>query len=465
MDYFPIFLRIAGRDCLVVGGGEIALRKAEALTRAGGRVHVVAPEIEPALERLAANGGGSVIRRGFERGDVDGRILVVAATDHGQVNRRVHEAAVAASVPVNVVDQPELCTYIVPSIVDRSPLVIALSSGGNAPVLLRMLRERLEAEFPAAYGRLAALAGSMRGRVKQAIPDGDGRRRFWERALEGPAAEAVLSGREERGRALLEAAIEAGAEPEDAMGEVWLVGAGPGDPDLLTLRALRLMQRADVVLHDNLVSPGVLDLVRRDAERIYVGKRRGEHAVPQARINEMLVEQARAGRRALRLKGGDPFVFGRGGEEIATLREQGIPFQVVPGITAANGCAAYAGIPLTHRDHAQSVRFVTGHLKEGVVNLSWPELAQPGQTVVVYMGLVALEEICARLLEHGRAPGTPVAMVEAGTLPDQRVIVGDLTNIAERVRAAGARAPTLVIIGEVVKLRDALAWRDEAVRS
>ena len=460
MDYFPVFLRIADRDCLVVGGGEVALRKAEALVRAGGRVHVVAPEIDPALRDLAAASGGTHATRPFAADDVTGRLLAVAATDDEAVNRRVHEVAVAADVPVNVVDAPDLCTYIVPSIIDRSPLVIALSSGGNAPVLLRLIRERLEAQFPAAFGTLAALAGSVRDRVKQRIPEGDGRRRFWERVLEGPVAEAAVSGRPETARRLLEEAVEAGAAPGEDRGEVWLVGAGPGDPDLLTLRALRLMQRADVVFHDNLVSPGVLDLVRRDAERIYVGKRRGEHAVPQATINRMLVEQARAGRRALRLKGGDPFVFGRGGEEIDTLREEGIAFEVVPGITAANGCAAYAGIPLTHRDHAQSVRFVTGHLKEGVVNLSWPELAAPGQTLVVYMGLVALEEICARLVEHGRSPTTPVALVEAGTLPDQRVVTGTLADIAERVRAAAARAPTLLIIGEVVALRDRLAWRE-----
>jgi uroporphyrin-III C-methyltransferase/precorrin-2 dehydrogenase/sirohydrochlorin ferrochelatase len=446
-----------------VGGGEVALRKGEALVRAGARLHVVAPSIAPALVTLAERSGGEVFRRAFASADVTGKLLVVAATDESVVNRNVHAVAVAAGVLVNVVDAPELCTYIVPSIIDRSPLVIALSSGGNAPVLLRLIRERLEQQFPASFGWLAELAGSMRGRVKQAIPEGDGRRRFWERVLDGPVADAAIAGRREAARQLLEDAVSAGAQPEDAQGEVWLVGAGPGDPDLLTLRALRLMQRADVVFHDNLVSPGVLDLVRRDAERIYVGKRRGEHAVPQARINEMLVEQARAGRRALRLKGGDPFVFGRGGEEIATLRAQGIPFQVVPGITAANGCAAYAGIPLTHRDHAQSVRFVTGHLKAGTVNLSWPELAEPGQTLVIYMGLVALEEICMQLIAHGRAATTPVAMVEAGTLPEQRVIVGTLATIAERVRQADARAPTLVIIGEVVRLRDALAWRDEVV--
>ncbi len=446
-----------------MGGGEIALRKGEALTRAGARLRVIAPEVEDALRALVEATHGSIALRAFEAADVDDCALVVAATDDGIVNRAVHDAAVAANLPVNVVDQPDLCTYIVPSIVDRSPLVIALSSGGSAPVLLRRLRTRLEAELPAAYGRLAALAGEARSAVKAAFSDPDARRRFWERTLDGPIAEAVLSGREEEANRLLQTAIAAGPDADLTRGEVWLVGAGPGDPDLLTLAALRLMQEADVVYYDNLVSAGVLDLVRRDARRVYVGKRRGEHAVPQDRINALLAEEAQNGQRALRLKGGDPFTFGRGGEEIATLAEEGISFRVVPGITAANGCAAYAGIPLTHRDHAQSVRFVTGHLKEGVVNLSWPELADPRQTLVVYMGLVALEEICAQLIHHGRAPETPVALVESGTLPDQRVIVGDLSTIGERVRSAGAKAPTLLIIGEVVSLRANLAWRDGAV--
>ena len=446
-----------------MGGGEIALRKGEALTRAGARLRVIAPEVEDALRALVEATHGSIALRAFEAADVDDCALVVAATDDGIVNRAVHDAAVAANLPVNVVDQPDLCTYIVPSIVDRSPLVIALSSGGSAPVLLRRLRTRLEAELPAAYGRLAALAGEARSAVKAAFSDPDARRRFWERTLDGPIAEAVLSGREEEANRLLQTAIAAGPDADLTRGEVWLVGAGPGDPDLLTLAALRLMQEADVVYYDNLVSAGVLDLVRRDARRVYVGKRRGEHAVPQDRINALLAEEAQNGQRALRLKGGDPFTFGRGGEEIATLAEEGISFRVVPGITAANGCAAYAGIPLTHRDHAQSVRFVTGHLKEGVINLSWPELADPRQTLVVYMGLVALEEICAQLIHHGRAPETPVALVESGTLPDQRVIVGDLSTIGERVRSAGAKAPTLLIIGEVVSLRANLAWRDEAV--
>ena len=460
MEYFPVFLSIRSRRCLIVGGGEIARRKAEALARAGAAVDVVAPEIDATLATLALQSGGSVAEREFTPGDLDGAWLAVAATDQEAINRLVSVEAGRRDIPVNVVDRPELCTYIVPSIVDRSPLVIALSSGGASPVLLRLLRERLEQMFPAAFGELAQLAGSVRDRVRDAVRDPDGRRRFWERVLEGPVADAAVSGRMDRARQLLDEAIAGGASAADSGGEVWLVGAGPGDPDLLTLRALRLMQRADVVLYDNLVSPPILDLVRRDAERIYVGKRRALHTVRQENINDLLLEHARAGRRVLRLKGGDPFLFGRGGEEIARLGAEGIPFQVVPGITAANGCAAYAGIPLTHRDHAQSVRFVTGHLRDDRVNLNWPELAEPGQTLVVYMGLIGLDEICRELVNHGRTPTTPVALIERGTLPEQRVITGDLTSIGAKVQAAKVRAPTLLIIGEVVGLRDALAWRD-----
>ncbi len=462
MDYFPIFLDIRGARCVVIGGGDVAQRKAEALRRAGGAVDVIAPEIHAALVQLAEASGGRAELRGWHADDLDGARLVVAATDREDVNRAVSEAARVRNVPVNVVDRPELCSYIVPSIVDRSPLVIALSSGGASPVLLRILRERLERMFPAAYGELARLAGSVRDRVRQAVTDPELRRRFWERVLEGPVAEAVVSGRGEEAQALLDAEIAGGTAAADRGGEVWLVGAGPGDPDLLTLKALRLMQRADVVLYDNLVSPGILDLVRRDAERIYVGKRRAMHAVRQEGIHAMLLEYARKGCRVLRLKGGDPFVFGRGGEEIASLAAEGIPFQVVPGITAANGCAAYAGIPLTHRDYAQSVRFVTGHLKGDAVNLHWPELADPGQTLVVYMGLVGLEALVAGLLEHGRDPATPIALIERGTLPEQRVITGSLADITERVRTAEVHAPTLLIVGEVVRLRDTLAWRGDA---
>lgn len=462
MDYFPIFLDIRGARCVVIGGGEVALRKAEALHRAGAAVDVIALDIRTELRELVAASGGRAEQRGFRPADLDGARLVVAATDRDDVNRAVSEAAQARNIPVNVVDQPELCSYIVPSIVDRSPLVIALSSGGASPVLLRLLRERLERLFPAAYGELARLAGSARERVRAAIADPELRRRFWERVLAGPVADAVVAGRRERAQTLLDAAIAAGTAAEDQGGEVWLVGAGPGDPDLLTLKALRLMQRADVVLYDNLVAPGILDLVRRDAERIYVGKRRALHTVRQEGIHALLLEHARKGRRVLRLKGGDPFVFGRGGEEIASLAAEGVPFQVVPGITAANGCAAYAGIPLTHRDFAQSVRFVTGHLKGDAVNLHWPELADPGQTLVVYMGLVGLEALVAGLITHGRDPATPIALIERGTLPEQRVITGTLADIAARVREAEVHAPTLLIVGEVVRLRDTLAWRSDA---
>ncbi len=463
MDYFPIFLRVQQRPCLIVGGGEIALRKAEALARAGARLHVIAPEIRDDLRKLVTTSGGDCSQRSFSAADVAGYWLVVAATADETVNAAVSESADAAGIPVNVVDRPQLCSYIVPSIVDRSPLVIALSSGGSSPVLLRLLRERLERMLPAAYGRLTQLAGSVRDRVKGAIPDGDDRRRFWERVLEGPVASAALAGDDARAEALLDAAIEAGASVEDSGGEVWLVGTGPGDPDLLTLKALRLMQRADVVLYDNLVSASILDLVRRDAERIYVGKRRAMHTVRQEGINALLLEHARAGRRVLRLKGGDPFVFGRGGEEIASLADEGIPFQVVPGITAANGCAAYAGIPLTHRDHAQSVRFVTGHLQGDQVNLRWPELAEPSQTLVVYMGLVGLRPICEGLIAHGRDPATPIALIERGTLPDQRVWTGTLADIHDRIRDAEVHAPTLLIIGDVVRLHARLGQQNSTI--
>lgn len=459
MDYFPIFLRVTGRECLLVGGGEVALRKAEALLRAGARLHVVAPEIAPELEQKVEAADGRCSRRPFQPEDVTGCWLVVAATSQEPVNRSVQEAAEAASIPVNVVDRPELCSYIVPSIVDRSPLVIALSSGGRSPVLLRLLREQLERLLPAGYGRLAELAGRVRERVRQAVSDPDDRRRFWERVLEGPVAQAAVAGDEQRAETLLDEAIDQGSQAEDRGGEVWLVGTGPGDPDLLTLRALRLMQRADVVLYDNLISASVLDMVRRDAERIYVGKRRALHAVRQEGINALLVEHARRGRRVLRLKGGDPFVFGRGGEEIATLADEGIPFQVVPGITAANGCAAYAGIPLTHRDHAQSVRFVTGHLRDDSVNLNWPELAEPGQTLVVYMGLVGLDAICEGLMAHGRSADTPIALIERGTLPEQRVWTATLSTIRQHLADAQVRAPTLLIIGDVVRLHERLQAR------
>jgi uroporphyrin-III C-methyltransferase/precorrin-2 dehydrogenase/sirohydrochlorin ferrochelatase len=387
-------------------------------------------------------------------------VLAIAATDDEPLNEQVSEDAKALGMPVNVVDSPQLCTVIFPAIVDRSPLMIAVSSGGDAPVLARLMRARIETWVPAVYGELAGLAKKFRSQVKAKFADVQQRRVFWEEVFQGSVAERALAGQAQEAERLLEEKLS-GAEPK-TLGEVYLVGAGPGDPDLLTFRALRLMQQADVVLYDRLVAPAILDLCRRDADRIYVGKQRAAHAVPQDQINQLLVTLAKEGKRVLRLKGGDPFIFGRGGEEIEELAAHDVPFQVVPGITAASGCAAYAGIPLTHRDHAQSVRFVTGHLKDGSCDLPWSELVAPSQTLVFYMGLVGLPVICQQLIAHGRAADTPAALVQQGTTINQRVFTGTLANLAERVANEQVQAPTLVIIGEVVQLREKLAWFEGA---
>lgn len=456
MDYLPLFHNLKGRSVLLVGGGEVALRKARLLADAGAMLRVVAPQIETALAELALQGGGHCLVRSYAAEDLDGCVLAIAATDDHEVNARISGDAQGRGVPVNVVDSPALCSVIFPAIVDRSPLLVAVSSGGDAPVLARLMRARIETWIPASYGQLAGLAKKFREQVKRLLPNVQQRRVFWEEVFQGPIAERLLAGQGAEAERLLEARL-AGAAPK-ALGEVYLVGAGPGDPDLLTFRALRLMQQADVVLYDRLVAPAIIELCRRDAERIYVGKRRAEHSLPQEQINALLVKLASEGKRVLRLKGGDPFIFGRGGEEIEELAAHGIPFQVVPGITAASGCAAYAGIPLTHRDHAQSVRFVTGHLKDGTFDLPWSDLVAPAQTLVFYMGLVGLPVICAKLIEHGRAATTPAALIQQGTTPQQRVIVSTLAELPGRVAQEMVTAPTLLIVGEVVQLRDKLAW-------
>ncbi|MGQ7958141.1 siroheme synthase CysG [Pseudomonas sp. SP16.1] len=458
MQFLPLFHKLQGRVVLVVGGGEVALRKARLLSDAGGQLRVVAPEVRGELCELAGEGG--VHLRGYETVDLQGVALVIAATDDEPLNARISAEAQALGIPVNVVDAPTLCSVIFPAIVDRSPLIVAVSSGGDAPVLARLIRAKIETWIPATYGQLANLGKRFRERVKQLFPDVQQRRVFWEDVFQGQVAESVFAGKPEEGERLLEARL-AGAAPR-ALGEVYLVGAGPGDPDLLTFRALRLMQQADVVLYDRLVAPAIIELCRRDAERIYVGKRRADHAVPQEQINQLLIDLARQGRRVLRLKGGDPFIFGRGGEEIEQLAAEGIPFQVVPGITAASGCAAYAGIPLTHRDHAQSVRFVTGHLKDGSSDLAWQDLVAPNQTLVFYMGLVGLAGICEQLIAHGRAPTTPAALIQQGTTQNQRVFTGTLASLPQLVAEHEVHAPTLVIVGEVVQLRDKLAWFEGA---
>lgn len=456
MDYLPLFHKLQGGRVLVVGGGEIALRKARLLADAGGVLRVVAPDVDGQLAALAREGGGEVLVRGYRAADLVGCRLVIAATDEPGLNAQVSADAQALSLPVNVVDAPALCTVIFPAIVDRSPLVIAVSSGGDAPVLARLIRAKLEAWIPSAYGELAGLAARFRHKVKSLYPDVNQRRGFWETVFQGPIAERQLAGQAAEAERLLQAMVD--GAPVQQGGEVYLVGAGPGDPDLLTFRALRLMQQADVVLYDRLVAPAIIDMCRRDAERIYVGKRRADHSVPQDQINRLLVDLARQGKRVLRLKGGDPFIFGRGGEEIEELAEHGIPFQVVPGITAASGCSAYGGIPLTHRDYAQSVRFVTGHLKDGTSNLPWNDLVAPAQTLVFYMGLVGLPTICAELIRHGRAASTPAALVQQGTTRNQRVFTGTLADLPDLVARHEVHAPTLVIVGEVVQLRDKLAW-------
>ncbi|MFZ5959468.1 siroheme synthase CysG [Pseudomonas knackmussii] len=456
MDSLPLFHILRGRRVLLVGGGEVALRKARLLDSAGAVLRVVAPQVHSELRELVEQGGGELLERRYAEGDLGNCVLVIAATDDEPLNAQVSRDAHVRSVPVNVVDSPALCSVIFPAIVDRSPLLVAVSSGGDAPVLARLLRAKLETWIPSTYGQLAGLASRFREAVKQRLPDLQQRRQFWEEVFQGPVAERALSGQPAEAERLLVEKLAGGQA--DARGEVYLVGAGPGDPDLLTFRALRLMQQADVVLYDRLVAPAILDLCRRDADRLYVGKRRADHAVPQDEINRKLVELAKEGKRVLRLKGGDPFIFGRGGEEIDELAANGIPFQVVPGITAASGCAAYAGIPLTHRDYAQSVRFVTGHLKDGSTDLPWNDLVAPGQTLVFYMGLVGLPVICEQLVRHGHAASTPAALVQQGTTVHQRVFTGTLADLPQLVAEHEVHAPTLVIVGEVVSLRDKLAW-------
>ncbi|MCY1391411.1 Siroheme synthase [compost metagenome] len=463
MEFLPLFHKLRGSRVLVVGGGEIALRKSRLLADAGAELRVVAPDIEAQLAELVRRSGGNAIVRGYQEGDLEGCQLIIAATDDPALNAQVSADAQRRCVPVNVVDAPALCSVIFPAIVDRSPLVVAVSSGGDAPVLARLIRAKLETWIPSAYGELAGLAARFRHQVKGLFPDVTQRRAFWEEVFQGPIADRQLAGQGAEAERLLVDKLN-GAPPH-APGEVYLVGAGPGDPDLLTFRALRLMQQADVVLYDRLVAPAILELCRRDAERVYVGKRRADHALPQEQINQQLVELAKQGKRVLRLKGGDPFIFGRGGEEIEELAAQGIPFQVVPGITAASGCAAYAGIPLTHRDYAQSVRFVTGHLKDGTSDLPWHDLVAPAQTLVFYMGLIGLPIICNELIKHGRAADTPAALIQQGTTINQRVFTGTLADLPKLVAEHEVHAPTLVIVGEVVQLREKLAWFEGAQQS
>ncbi len=456
MDIFPISLKLQQQPCLIVGGGHIAYRKAVLLAKAGAKIDVLAPEIDDNLLQLVQQSQGQYVQDVFSPSTALRHYrLVIAATDNNLVNQQVFAACEAENVLVNSVDDPPHCRFMVPAIIDRSPLVISVASNGTSPVLSRQIRTQLESSIPHGMGKLAEFSGQWRAAVKQKIVNPDERRIFWEELYASPLKEQVFNDNLDAANQSIQQAL---AEWQTPKGEVYLVGAGPGDPELLTLKALRLMQQADVVIYDRLVSAPILELCRRDAEKVYVGKARSNHAVPQEGINALLVKYAQAGKRVCRLKGGDPFIFGRGGEEIQELYEAGVSFQVVPGITAASGCSAYAGIPLTHRDYAQSVRFLTGHLKEGSPELPWSELVYEHQTLVLYMGLVGLESICEKLIAHGQRADMPVALISKGTTPEQKVVVGTLADIASKVAQHHIQAPTLTIIGEVVNLREQLKW-------
>jgi uroporphyrin-III C-methyltransferase/precorrin-2 dehydrogenase/sirohydrochlorin ferrochelatase len=456
---------LADQPCLVVGGGAAAACKVRLLRKAGAAVRVVAPRVGPDLAGLAERGELTLVRRGFVAGDVRGCAVVHAATGLAEVDTRVAEAANRAGVPVNVVDRAEISSFIVPAIVDRDTVVVGISTGGAAPVLARRLRAEIEARLPARLGALARFAESFRVSLAALLPSTAARRHFWERFFDGPIAQDVLDGRAVAARERMLGLINRAADAGAAEGLVSIVGAGPGDPELLTLKALRALEQADVVIYDKLVGPAILDYARRDAERIYVGKSPGNHVRTQAQINDLLVAHARRGKRVLRLKGGDPLVFGRGAEEHAHLRRHGVRVEVVPGITAAIGCGAAAGIPLTHRAHAAAVTFVTGHGRNGEPDVDWAALARTRHTLVVYMGVAAAGRIADRLIGHGLTPETPVAVIENGTLSTQKTVIGSLGALADLIRDNGITGPAVIVVGEVVTEADSGAiWTEAAAR-
>lgn len=486
MNTFPLFFKLEDRKVLIVGGGEVALRKADLLSRAGACITILAPDISHELQALLTDSKHEFIYENYNKTYMSGARVIIAATDDETLNHQIHADATELNIPVNVVDTPHLCDFIFPAIIDRNPIVIGISSNGKAPVLARLLRARLETLIPQGYGKLAKLAGEFRSEVKAKIPTLTGRRQFWERAFEGQVSQLMFAGNETEATAQLQADLDSTAAaiskksddtdsvresdaiknvaPDEsekslpAVGEVYIVGAGPGDPELLTFKALRLMQQADVVFYDALVSPQVLDLCRRDADKVFVGKKRSNHTVAQLGINELLVNHAKQGRRVVRLKGGDPFIFGRGGEEIESLRAHNVPYQVVPGITAANAAASYAGIPLTHRDHSQSVRFVTGFLKAGAPNSNFKSFLNTDETVVFYMGLHSLARLTEGLVDAGRSSETPIAIVSNASMSNQQVLTGTLATIVAKQEQAQLPTPALLIMGDVVSLHHDLAW-------
>lgn len=460
MDFLPIFVDLKGHRVLIDGGNSLAARRAERALEAGAAVALFDPDPGEDIRRMTKAPGLAVHRRLPQAVDLAGVRVAYGASEEAARDERLAGWARDAGIWVNIADRPELCDFITPSVVDRSPLVVAISTSGAAPVIGRILKARIEAGLPAAFGALAGFLGQFRAAIAAAIPLGRDRRHFWEQLVDGPAADLFLQGQESQARTLILADLaKAGGESGPPTGEVYLVGGGPGNPDLLTFGALRVMQKADVVLYDRLIGKDILALVRRDAERIYVGKRKHDHTMAQEDITETMIRLARSGQRVLRLKGGDPFIFGRGGEEIEGLAQAGIPFQVVPGVTAAAGCGAYAGIPLTHRDHAQSVLLVTAHGRDGVLDLDWQVLARKGQTVAVYMGLTLLAALVDGLKRAGVDATTLVAVIENGTLENQKVVTGTLDQIVAGVAEAEITGPAIILIGSVVGLRQGLNWQ------
>jgi uroporphyrin-III C-methyltransferase/precorrin-2 dehydrogenase/sirohydrochlorin ferrochelatase len=457
MKYFPIFLTLKDRHCTVIGGGLVANRKIKTLLKSGANITLISPQLCDELQQKVTDKHINHIARNFRNSDLENSFIVIAATNDANVNIAIGKLAEQKNILVNIADNQEMSSFIMPSVLDRSPVTIAVSTGGASPVLARRLRMKLESLIPSACGHLATISDEYRARVKAHFPQQRQRKAFWETTLSGPFAELVYAGQDDMARQLLEELLEK-KQDQHPTGEVYLIGAGPGDPDLLTFKAVRLMQQADVMVYDRLVSQPILAMANKKAERFYVGKEKDNHAVPQDKINDLLVNLARQGKRVLRLKGGDPFIFGRGGEEIETLAENNVPFQVVPGITAAAGCASYSGIPLTHRDHAQSVTFATGHLKDGSINLNWKQLVQPHHTIVFYMGLTGINVISKQLQAYGMSADMPAALIEQGTTRNQRVHIGTVGNLPQLVKDSGVRAPTLTIIGEVVQLHNKLNW-------
>lgn len=458
MKHLPLFFEVKSRLCLVVGGGKIGTRRVQLLLDSGARIDLISLSASEKIRNSIEQSGGTFYQRAWNQDELDQNYaLVIAATDNADLNARIAAWARSHRIPVNVVTNSKLSDFSFPSVIDRDPLTIAVSSGSASPLLARLLGERIDSLIPASYGQLASLVGEYRKKVRAKFNDPDHRKAFWERILRGNVAETIFSGHQDRARAMLENQLKQ-SDPSPSQGEVYLIGAGPGDPDLLTFRAYRLLQQSEVVLYDRLVSQEILDQIDPDTQMIYVGKQRADHSVAQTEINQRLLDYALSGKRVARLKGGDPFIFGRGGEEIELLASRQVPFQVVPGITAASGCASYSGIPLTHRDHAQSVRFVTGQLQDGTVNLPWKQLVAPDQTVVIYMGLNGLPIISEKLIRNGLPPETPAALIEQGTTLNQKVYVSTVEGLPELVQTASIRPPTLMIIGSVVNLHTSLSW-------